>query len=100
VKLVLQLHNLYWYITVSLWLKLSLLIADIKIVTKNEKAKNVLTLIKNTLTAVTEVLLGVVHKRRPQSDRRSYEGVCQVWTFFGQGRRGVLQMRTSALFGK
>jgi len=38
--------------------------------------------------------LGAVHKRRPQSG----EGVYPVRTFFRQGGRGLLQMRTSTLF--
>jgi len=40
--------------------------------------------------------LETVHKRRPQSGGGS---LCPVRTFFGQGGEGVLQMRTSALFG-
>jgi len=39
-------------------------------------------------------LLGDVHKRR----LRSGEGVCPVRTFFGHGVRGILQIRTFALF--
>jgi len=48
------------------------------------------------MTAVQEVLLGVVHKRCPQSGGG---GLSSVDTF-GQGRRGVLRMRTPALLAK
>jgi len=40
--------------------------------------------------------LGAVHKRRSQSEGK---GGCPVRRFFGQRGRGLLQMRTSALFG-
>jgi len=38
--------------------------------------------------------LEAIHKRRPQS-----RGVCPVRTICEQGREGILQMRTSVLFG-
>jgi len=41
------------------------------------------------------MMLRAVHKRRPQLGG---EEICPVRTFCGQGRGGVLQMRTSAFW--
>jgi len=46
--------------------------------------------------------LGLVHKRHPQSEGVSSADIffCNLRTFFGQGGRGFIQMRTSSLFGE